>query len=639
MSIQFGSWNFDGAPIDQSYLERVRSIVSGYAFDSLASHRAGDIEILFWPFHVTPQDSHEVQPQATSCGAVITWDGRLDNGEELASQFRSSRQSLCTDVDLVAAAYEEAGLQCLSQLKGDWALSIWDPRDRSLTLARDFAGVCPLYYSVDVAHVSWSSVLDPLVVLAGKSLELDREYVAGWLSMFPAANRTPYVGIHSVPPSSCVVIKNGKSITRSYWDFDPTKRVRYLSDVQYEEHFLQAFKTSVRRRLRSRAPVLAELSGGIDSSSIVCVADELFLAGEADTPRLDTLSYFDQREPNWDEQPYFEIVEKKRGRPGSHIEVDDYSGYLLDYPTSSFAIAPSSQASSTPGANQFDACLSHDSIRVVLSGVAGDEFCGGVPTPIPELATLLAGFQLRDLFRQTRAWALAGRKTIFGLAAEFMSVFLPPMPFDTRERDANWLATSFASQYRHEANLLNQGANPFGPSPAFQMNMLAIGMLRRQLSCRQAGANRLYETRYPFLDRDLLEFLFAVPREQLVRPGERRSLMRRSLRRIVPDEILDRKRKSFVSTKHIRTLQREWPALVALGEDMQCVRLGFVDVAAFQRVLAAIREGREIPIVPFLRTIALENWLRHAERWGHLRLPPRETISASAVEQSLQNKA
>lgn len=271
----------------------------------------------------------------------------------------------------------------------------------------------------------------------------------------------------------------------------------------------------------------------------------------------------------------------------------------------------------------------------MLSGVAGDEFCGGVPTPIPELATLLARLQLRDFFRQTRAWALAGRKTIFGLTAEVMSVFLPPTLFVTRKQKANWLAPSFASQYRHEANLLNEGAKPFGPSPAFQMNMLAIGMLRRQLSCRQAGTNRLYETRYPFLDRDLLEFLFAVPREQLVRPGERRSLMRRSLRRIVPDEILGRKRKSFVSTKHIQTLRREWPTLVALAEDMQSVHLGFVDAAAFRQVLTEIREGREIPIVPFLRTIALEYWLRHAERWGHLRLPALRTIVDSAQEQSL----
>lgn len=361
MSIQFGTWNFNGAPFDQSYLERVRSIVSRYASDGMTSHSAGDIEILFWSFHVTTQDMHEVQPRATSSGAVITWDGRLDNGAELTSQFRSSRQSLCADIDIVATAYEEAGLQCLSRLIGDWAMSVWDPRDRSLILARDFAGVCPLYYSLDGDHISWSSVLEPLVALAGKSLELDREYVAGWLSMFPAANRTPYVGIQSVPPSSYVTIKNGKSSTRSYWDFDATKRIHYRSDAAYEEHFRAAFKTSVRRRLRSRAPILAELSGGIDSSSVVCVADELFLAGEADAPRLDTLSYFDHREPNWDEQPYFEVVEKKRGRVGFHIEVDDYSGHLFDYPTSSFAIAPSSSASSTPGANQFAACLSRGS--------------------------------------------------------------------------------------------------------------------------------------------------------------------------------------------------------------------------------------------------------------------------------------
>src|SRR5256885_4258588 len=84
--------------------------------------------------------------------------------------------------------------------------------------------------------------------------------------------------------------------------------------------FRNLFRQSVRRRLRSDSPVLAELSGGLDSSSIVCMADDILATGGAETPRLDTLSIYDKTEPNGDDWIYFRKIEEKRGRPGVHID-------------------------------------------------------------------------------------------------------------------------------------------------------------------------------------------------------------------------------------------------------------------------------------------------------------------------------
>src|SRR6266702_6630587 len=81
------------------------------------------------------------------------------------------------------------------------------------------------------------------------------------------------------------------------------------------------FAKAVQRSLRSDRPVLAELSGGRDSTSIVCMADSIIARGTAETPRLDTLSMYDDSEPNWNERPYFTKVEEKRGRTGWHIDV------------------------------------------------------------------------------------------------------------------------------------------------------------------------------------------------------------------------------------------------------------------------------------------------------------------------------
>jgi asparagine synthase (glutamine-hydrolysing) len=102
-----------------------------------------------------------------------------------------------------------------------------------------------------------------------------------------------------------------------------------------------------------------------------------------------------------------------------------------------------------------------------------------------------------------------------------------------------------------------------------------LDTLRRQLACSVLSPEP-YEKRYPYLDRDLLEFLFAIPREQLVRPGERRSLMRRALAEIVPAEILNRKRKAFVSRAPMLAISQEWASLTNETNHMIGTSLGII---------------------------------------------------------------
>ena len=120
-----------------------------------------------------------------------------------------------------------------------------------------------------------------------------------------------------------MLLRPGKHIVSKYWDFDPGKRIRYRTDAEYEEHFRSVLATAVQRRLRSDRPVLAELSGGMDSSSIVCMADIVIARGVAECPRLDTISWFndsyDHLERDSNELHWISKVEQKRGRTGFHI--------------------------------------------------------------------------------------------------------------------------------------------------------------------------------------------------------------------------------------------------------------------------------------------------------------------------------
>lgn len=629
MSVQFGRLSFDGMPSDEDYLQKVSSVLAPYGPDGVTAYSKGGLDILHCAFHTTKESRLETQPHVLSSGAVITWDGRLDNRADLIGKFSDALSSRSSDVAIAAIAYERCGLDCLKEFIGDWALSIWNPSDRSVILAKDPIGVRHLYYSLDGAWLTWCSILDPLVLFSGNTFALDEEYVAGWLSFFPAVHLTPYVGIHSVPPSSFEVIKAGKSVTHKYWDFDPDKRIHYRSDDEYEAHFRFVFEESVQRRLRSDSPILAELSGGMDSSSIVCMADRILASGSGETPTLDTLSYYDDSEPGWNERPYFSKIEEGRGRVGYHIDVSSRDSFMSDFETHRFAVTPSSSGRPSEPAKQFIQCMTSQGSRILLSGVGGDEVTGGVPTPIPQLADLLARARFDSLAHQLRSWSLNKRKPWLQLLLEVTRGFLPRalVGVPKHRRPAPWLNRTFVN--RHRETLIGRGPRLklFGPLPSFQERLSTLEALRRQLACSVLPSEPCHEKRYPYLDRDFLEFIYAIPPEQLVRPGQRRSLMRRALVGIVPGEILNRKRKAFVARGPRVAISTHWASLIEISRHMVTSSLGMVDNRAYCDALEQARNGQDVPIIPMMRTIAVEMWLRNLVQWNVLRLGKSELES------------
>jgi asparagine synthase (glutamine-hydrolysing) len=626
MSVQFGRWNFEGQPPAPDYIERVSTTLALYGPDSNESYSKGGVGILYRAFHTTKESRREKQPHISSSGAVITWDGRLDNRADLISELSDSLTNGSTDVAIVALAFEKWGANCFAKLIGDWALSIWNPGKRSLILAKDPIGTRHLYYSFDDNQVTWSTILDPLVRLAGKTFALNEEYIAGWFSMFPAVDLTPCVGVHSVPPSSFVLLRRGKHTMSKYWDFDPTNEIRYRTEDEYEEHFRVVFANAVQRKLRSDRPVLAELSGGRDSSSIVCMADAIVARGIVDTPRLDTISYYDDSEPNWNERPYFTKVEEKRGRTGWHINVGIQDPDKIpapepppESPHGRFVPTPGYDGRTSP---QVRMCLASQENRVVLSGVGGDEVMGGVPAPAPELENLLARAQFGILAHQLKVWALEKRKPWFHLFWEAARGFLPPTVVGVPKymRPAPWLRPNFVK--RHWAALTGYPSRTklFGPLPSFQESMSTLDALRRQLARTALPFEPPFEKRYPYLDHDLLKFMFSVPREQLVRPTQRRSLMRRALVGIVPSEILNRKTKAFVSRSPRVAISNDWAHFTQMTHNMLSSSLGIVDPERISEALQKVRQGQEVPMIALQRTFCLEGWLRDLHALGIINL-------------------
>ena len=616
MSVQFGRWNIEGRPIDRCKLEQISDILTSHAPDGATRFSAHGITLLHGAFHTTVESHFESQPVVCRSGTVLTWDGRLDNRSELLAWLSMAPGDQVSDASIAAAAFQRCGVQCLPRLLGDWAIAARDPREQAVILAKDFVGARPLYYSFDREQITWSSLLEALVLLQRKPVEICEEYLAGWLGSFPAVDLTPYRPIHSVPPCSFVMFRDGKCRVERYWSFDSSRKIRCKSDREYEEQFRFIFSKSVARRLRSDRTIIAELSGGMDSSAIVCVADQILAEAQLQAPGVETLSYFDDSEPNWDERPYFAKVEEKRGRQGCHIDLTSVGSFRFYSDSKEPLFAPASALRNPERIRRFRECLHSHSARIVLSGVGGDEVTGGVPTPFPELEDLLAGAHFVELARKLRQWALALRKPWVHLLAGAVRPFLPSCscPCSSNARPPVWLAPQFVKQYRKALLPLETRLSLVGALPSFQDNLATLEGLRRQLSCVSANPSSFYEVRYPYLDRELLEFLYAIPREQLIRPGRRRSLMRRALLGVVPTEILERKRKAFVSRTPLRGLAAAWGDLNSPVSNSLAFRI--LDPERFESALRAAANGHDVPTPALLRSLSLMAWLESITRAG-----------------------
>jgi asparagine synthase (glutamine-hydrolysing) len=623
MSVQFGRWNLDGSPVAQDYLARVAALIGGYAPDSASSYTRGSLSILYRAFHTTKESRTEIQPYVLSSGAVLTWDGRLDNRRELIEAIGADVDPESADVFIVAAAYERWQEACLPKLLGDWALSAWNPSSETLLLAKDFIGTRSLYYHLGDQQCTWSTLLDPFILCGPKTLAVDEEYVAGWFSYFPAAHLSPFRGIHSVPPASFVSIHNRCATVRSYWHFDPSKRLRYHTDAEYEAHFRFVFDQAVYRRLRSDAPVLAELSGGLDSSSIVCTADKLLANNAVSAPAVDTISYFDDSEITWNEKPFFASVEQFRGRTGFHIDGSRHRPFPAECSKHLFFATPGSLLDHTEISQQICEHVKSRGARVLLSGVGGDEALGGAPIPLPELADLLTRGQLASFARQSFAWALSQRKPLHQLWAQTIAAFLP-LGSNRRPKHLGppeWLEPSFVKRHILSLHGYYRPLRLCGPLPSFQYNLQTLEALSRQIACHNVPSPH-YEKRFPFLDRDLWEFVLAVPREQLLRPHERRSLMRRALIGTIPEEIRNRRRKAFVSRGPFTTVLPDWFARKESLEHLVSSSMGIVNAQAFALAMDKARHGQVESAMSLFRTIFIESWL------SQLLASPQSRVSA-----------
>jgi asparagine synthase (glutamine-hydrolysing) len=196
-----------------------------------------------------------------------------------------------------------------------------------------------------------------------------------------------------------------------------------------------------------------------------------------------------------------------------------------------------------------------------------------------------------------------------------------------------WLSPSFLTSNSRALRGYPRRTHFFGPRPSFQENLGTIEALRRQLSCYPLSARPAYQKRYPYLDRDLLEFVFSIPQDQLLQPGHRRSLMRRALSGIVPREVLNRKRKAFVIRGPLVAISSQYGKLEAMAQQMISSSLDIVHPHALVAALEEARAGGPVVVTSFLRVFAIERWFESVAPWRVL-----EDLESHAKERLIANR-
>jgi asparagine synthase (glutamine-hydrolysing) len=612
MSAQAGIWNVDGRPVDRGLLSQFSESLTMFGPDGVSEYVDKSVALLYRPFHTTRESRYERQPLISDRGFILTWDGRLDNREEVLAILGTNFGPDVTDGTIVAAAFDRWETNCFSKLIGDWAVSVWRPLQRELILSVDYMAIRQIFYYIRNQQVWWATDSIPLVLLSGDKFHIDEEFIAGYFARGPESHITPFREIREVPAGQFVRIREGEASIHRYWVFNPGSRIRYKSDPEYEEHFRHLFSQAVARRLRSDGPVLAELSGGLDSSSIVCVADDILRMGGAQAPRLDTLSFFNRSEPCSDDWMYFRLVEERRGRTGVHIETSGFGGPVDSFEFPKFVPFPGPLGGSSRVEDKRAEVVAQGGYRVTLSGIGGDEFMGGVPNPHPYLADLILQGSLITFARTLIKWSLVKRRPWVRLFGQTLLELLPAGVRQYLAKEAkveNWIDEQFASRTNIRRRLVTVDQY-FGLwLPTRRSYMGGVELMARNVSKRPTHI--FEEARFPYLDQNLLEFILSIPTSQLLRPGERRSLMRRALAGIVPAEILARKTKSVSARWPILIIERHLSTLRDVFASPLSAHLGYINKYRFLDALKEARDGKEVHVVHLLGAISLEFWLRH----------------------------
>ncbi len=529
--------------------------------------------------------------------------GRLDNRPDLMCEIDSAKG----DANLLLAAYLKWGPDFLDRFAGDFCCALWDGGKGRLLLGRDVFGRMPLVYhdAPDAFHFACEP--HELFALSGISREVDEEMLAEWLARQPRPHtKTFHKGVNRVPPGHILIAEGNGMRLHRYWRPEEKPLLRLRRHEDYAEALLESLEEAVNCRIPSEGQVACTLSAGLDSPTVAALAArQLMRQGRTLTaftavpqPGFDAAGYPHRL---CDEGPLAATL--ARMYPNiEHILVPDNAHPLLPAIEDGVRITESPQVGSTNvtwwSAIQKEA--QQRSATVLLTGQAGNatiSYDGMLLLP-----TLLKSGRLpslsREILRLRRSgssWGNLGMKTIG-----------PFLPLSLRKGIRRALHKE-TDPGLYDFCCINHGfAQSSGVEKRYREKGLdnsylagTDGRLLRMLMFRRgdagiavSGTRRQFGHHVcdPTADKRLVELCFSIPEEQYLRLGEPRSLIKRAMKGILPEEILSNGRRGMQSADWHMTLQAQLPDLRAELDRLEANRLSqhYLDLPRMRKLLEAL---------------------------------------------------
>ena len=604
MSKFCGVWYFDGRPATQEDVARVRIALSlpGYFAPQfhrepgLLMGRAAGCEGRRAPGMFQSEDL-----------SVCLWDGRMDNPGDLLRQ--TGLRSDCPHAAIILSLYRQKGVDGLREVVGDWSLCIWDANSRQIVLASDYAGIRPLYYHKSASGLFWSSSLADLVRWTGIA-ELDDTYAANFLVHASASTLTPYAGILAVPAGYAISITPDRIAKRAFWTLPIYRETRYPDERRYEEQLLELFREGVQARIATGTPASSELSGGLDSSSIVCMADRIHKASPGQVAKLTTFSYTHENCPD---EKYFREVEQARGLAGCHLELQECPAVTSDQA----AAAPTWWE---PRFRELARRMAVLGSGVLMTGQLGDLIMGNTPDDSSAVTELLAKGRFGKAAREAYAWARSTQVPIYPILWRSM-----------REAWFSWvppvtpLAAVGAIRTSSEDSLVEGLHARVGlcepertgddvwrhAPPGRRWRFRGVDEILQARSLQTPEALQHVSYTHPFAHRPLVEFMLTIPAHVVAGPDQPRRLMRRAFAGLLPPLVLARKSKAAYTSTYRQSLMPLATLLLKDPAGIQLVERGYVDSHSLSSRLERFTQGLDCNESQLRLLVLFEFWLRN----------------------------
>jgi asparagine synthase (glutamine-hydrolysing) len=620
-----GSYAFDpNTPaVEPALLDAMRDTMTHRGPDGGRTWVADDgrVGLAFRRLAIIDLAETAMQPMSNEDGSVrLVFNGEIYNHAAIRAELEQIGghrwQTDHSDTETIVHAYEEWGIDCLHRFRGMFAIALWDARRRALWLIRDRIGIKPLYYTVRNGRLIFASEIKALLQDPAQPRRVHEEAFYHYLSFLTTpAPQTLFAGIKKLPGGCWLRVDADGTITEQrYWEpWDYTQPLTGLSEDEIARRLLEELRTAVKLRKVSDVPVGVFLSGGIDSSTNAA----LFSEGETQPIKTFSIGYQGEYESYQNELHYARQMAQLVG--ADHHELLLTQDDLLDFLPRMVQLQDEPIADPVCVPVYYVSKLARDhGVIVCQVGEGSDELFWGyphwkrmlqlqqynawpVPAPLKQLGLVglrWAGKEQKLYYEYLRRGALG--QPIFWGGAEAFSDTEKQMLLSPRLRQSFAGCTSWEAIRPTYQRFVDKAweQSPLHWMTFADLNLRLPELLLMRVDKMSMGVS--LEGRVPFLDHKFVELALSIPTEVKTRNGTLKHILKKAVRGLIPDELIDRKKQGFGVPVY------EWffdrlGAQARQELDSFCQQTDFLDRAAVLR-LCDTRNG---PKVWYLLNFAL----------------------------------